>query len=73
MARVKSYITQAIQPFVDKKICSRFEVQADRSTARDDRIDALVIIYRGPLPLIELRYAILWDEQSKVYSPRTEF
>lgn len=70
VARVKAYITQAIQPFVDHKICSRFEVQANR--IKDERIDAIVIIYRGPLPAIELRYAILWEEQSKVYSPRSE-
>jgi hypothetical protein len=25
------------------------------------RIDALLTIYRGPLPAIELRYAVLWD------------
>jgi phage gp46-like protein len=72
VARVKAYITQAIQPFVDKRIASRFDVEATRSTARDDRIDAIVVIYRGPLPSIELRYSVLWEEQSMVFEPKTE-
>ena len=68
VARVKAYITSAIQPFVDHKICTRFDIWCDRSTARDDRVDALVRIYRGPLPAIELRYAVLWDEQALIQS-----
>ena len=59
LARVEYYIRDAIQPFVDNKVCSGFDVWATRVDAQ--RIDALVRIYRGPLPSIELRYAILWD------------
>lgn len=70
VARVKSYIIQALQAFVDKRICTRFDVDVSRTS--DEQIDALVIIYRGPLPAIELRYAMLWEEQSQVYLPRTE-
>jgi phage gp46-like protein len=62
VARVKAYIVQAIQPFVDRRICSRFTVEAER--ASDQQINALVRMYRGPLPAIELRYAILWQEQA---------
>jgi phage gp46-like protein len=58
VTRVENYIREAIQPFVDRKICSGFDVWATR--VDDQRIDALVRIYRGPLPQIELRYAILW-------------
>jgi phage gp46-like protein len=72
VARVKSYIVQALQPFIDNRICSRVTVDVTRSSQMDDRIDSLVTIYRGPLPAIELRYQILWNEQSQIYEPRTE-
>jgi hypothetical protein len=44
---------------VTHKTCSGFDVWATR--VDNQRIDALVRIYRGPLPTIELRYAALWD------------
>jgi phage gp46-like protein len=59
LARVDTYIRDGIQPFVDRKICSGFDVWVTR--VDDQRIDALIRIYRGPLQEIELRYAILWD------------
>jgi phage gp46-like protein len=57
--RVEHYIKEAIQPFLDRRIGSRMEVEATRIGR--ERIDALVRIYRGPVLEIELRYAILWD------------
>jgi phage gp46-like protein len=59
-ALVELYIRSAIQPFVDRKICTAFDVWVTRVTTQ--RIDALIRIYRGPQPEIELRYSILWDE-----------
>jgi phage gp46-like protein len=59
MAMVENYIKAAIQPFVDRKICSGFDVWTTRVSSQ--RIDALLSIYRGPLPDIELQYAVLWD------------
>ncbi|MCA1455923.1 phage GP46 family protein [Bradyrhizobium sp. BRP22] len=59
MVMVENYIRQAIQPFVDRKICTGFDVWATRVS--EQRIDALVRIYRGPAREIELRYAVLWD------------
>jgi phage gp46-like protein len=59
LALVENYIKMAIQPFVDRKICSSFTVNAARVDTQ--RIDARIVIYRGPLPEIELQYAILWD------------
>ena len=56
---VKNYIIAAIQPFVERRICSRFMVEATR--VNDQRIDALVRIFRGPLPAIELMYSVLWE------------
>jgi phage gp46-like protein len=59
LAMVNSYIRTAIQPFVDRKICTGFNVWSTRVDSQ--RIDALIRIYRGPLREIELRYAVLWD------------
>lgn len=59
VAAVENYVRDAIQPFVDRRICSGFDVWATRINKQ--RIDALLRIYRGPLPAIELRYAVLWE------------
>jgi phage gp46-like protein len=59
LALVNNYIRAALQPFVDRKICSSFNVWTSR--VNPQRIDALIRIYRGPLREIELRYAVLWD------------
>jgi phage gp46-like protein len=59
---VENYISAALQPFVDRKICSGFNVWTTRVNTQ--RIDALIRIYRGPLPDIELLYAVLWDAMS---------
>jgi phage gp46-like protein len=58
--RARLYVQQALQPFIDKRICSRIDVQAARTGI--DRIDVAVVIYRGPKQAIELRWAYLWDE-----------
>lgn len=57
---VTMYIREAIQPFIERRIGSNFEVEATRVS--DQEIDALIRIYRGPVVEIELRYAILWTE-----------
>jgi phage gp46-like protein len=60
VARVEDYIRESIQPFVDMKIASSFDVAAARVGV--SRIDALVVLYRGPTNPVELRFQILWDE-----------
>jgi phage gp46-like protein len=60
VSRVEQYISEALQPFVDLKIASAFDVEATRVGV--ERIDALVVIYRGPKTPIELRFQVLWDE-----------
>jgi phage gp46-like protein len=65
ITRVEQYIGEAIQPFVDLKICTRFDVMAER--VGKERIQALIRIYRGPDIAIELRYQILWDEMPISY------
>ena len=57
--RIEQYIREAIQPFLDRRIGSRLEVWVNRVT--DQRIDALIRIYRGPALEIELRYQVLWS------------
>jgi hypothetical protein len=56
---VENYIRTAMQPFVDRRICSSFDVWVTRVDKQ--RIDALLRIYRGPAQPIELRYEVLWD------------
>ena len=60
VSRVEQYISESIQPFVDLKIASGFDVEATRVGV--ERIDAYVVIYRGPIKPIELRFQILWQE-----------
>jgi phage gp46-like protein len=60
IARVQAYISACIQPFVANKLASRFTVTARQINIQ--RIDARVIIYRGPKSAIELQYQALWDE-----------
>jgi phage gp46-like protein len=58
--RVVQYVTEAIQPFIDQRIGSSFQVEATR--VGKEQINALVRIYRGPILEIELLYAVLWDD-----------
>jgi phage gp46-like protein len=61
------YVWEALQPFVDKRIASAIDVQAAR--VERERIDVHAIIYRGPLPAIELRYQGLWTDQAAQAQP----
>jgi phage gp46-like protein len=58
--RARRYTMDALQPFIDKRVATGMTVEATRIGV--DRIDVYVVMYRGPLPEIELRFAILWDE-----------
>lgn len=60
VTRVEDYIREAIQPFIDMKVATSFDVAAAR--VGRERIDAQVVIYRGPTNPIELRFQILWNE-----------
>jgi phage gp46-like protein len=57
---VERYIETAMQPFIDRKICSSFTVDTIQVDAQ--RIDALLTVYRGVRNAIQLRYQILWRE-----------
>lgn len=60
VARAREYVLEALQPLVDRKICTSVDVTASR--VGTDRIDVEVILYRGPEPALALRYSSLWDE-----------
>ena len=57
--RLMNYVRDAIQPFVDRKICSRFDLTSVRVDKQ--RIDILLRIYRGPNTSIDLMYQLLWQ------------
>ncbi len=61
VARVLAYVNMTIQPFVDRRIASRFDAVAVRVDKQ--RIDTKITIYRGPSSAVELLYSVLWDEQ----------
>jgi phage gp46-like protein len=60
VARVEEYIREAIQPFVNNRIASSFDVEAMRVGV--ERIDAKVTIFRGPGRPVEMRFQVLWNE-----------
>jgi phage gp46-like protein len=60
LERAERYTQEALQPFVEQKICSTFEVVASRLTSQE--IVVQVTIFRGPLPAIQLQFQALWDE-----------
>jgi hypothetical protein len=49
-----------LQPFLDLRIASRLDVKVERVGL--ERIDAYIIVYRGPALAVELRYQILWTQ-----------
>ena len=60
VARAETYVREALQPFVERRFCSRIAVRAER-TGRE-RIEVVATVFRGPQLAIELRYQALWDE-----------
>ena len=58
VTRVDRYIREALQPFLDRRIASRLDVNVARAAV--DRIEAQVTLYRGPTVAVDLRYQVLW-------------
>ena len=58
--RADGWTRDAMAPFVERRIASNIEVDAQQIGT--DRIDIGVTIYRGQDRAIELRYSDLWDE-----------
>ena len=59
VTRVDRYIREALQPFVDRRIASTFDVKVER--VGRERIDAHIVIYRGPGVSVDMRFEILWQ------------
>src|SRR4029077_3783802 len=60
LARIETYTFEALRPFIDRGICTRIDVQANRTGI--NQVVVNVVIYRGPLPSIALQFQSLWDE-----------
>jgi phage gp46-like protein len=54
-----NYIRDCIQPFVDHKIATKYEILSMRTDKQ--QISAIVRIYRGPGYAIDLKYQMLWQ------------
>lgn len=59
-ARATAFASECLQPFVDNKIISDFDVAVTQVGA--SRIDTAVTLYRGPLPAISLQFQQLWND-----------
>lgn len=59
VARVETYVREALLPFIEKKICSRMAVSAVRNGL--SRIDVDVTLYRGPKTAVALQFQALWE------------
>jgi len=60
LVRVEQYISEALQPFVDNRIATSFDVEAWRAGV--NTVEAIVVIYRGPNRPVEMRFQILWND-----------
>lgn len=60
IALIRNAIYAAIQPYVTAQIISTFDAYVARVDRQ--RVDADIIIYKGPTPAIQMRYTVLWDE-----------
>lgn len=61
---IEYQIRAAIQPFIDRRIGSSYEIAVER-TARD-QISALIRLYRGPIAEVDLRFQFLWNDIERV-------
>lgn len=60
IAKAEEFVSEALQPFVDRRIATSIAVTAERTDI--GRIDVEATLYRGSLPAVSLRYADLWNE-----------
>lgn len=58
VARATGFITEALQPFVDAKIFSRFSVALQ--VIGTSKVVGTITIYRGPKTAIALQYEDFW-------------
>ena len=58
--RARRYIAEALQPFVDARIATRFDVALAQDTP--ERISGTITIFRGPKTAIALQFQDLWRD-----------
>lgn len=58
--RARVYTQQALQPFIDQRVCTHIDVTARRFGL--DRIYVGVVMHRGDKQEIALQFQILWSE-----------
>lgn len=61
-SRASAFANECLQPFVDQKIISDFDIDVVQVNAQ--RVDMTVTLYRGPLPAISLQFQSLWNDLS---------
>jgi hypothetical protein len=54
-----NYIRDCIQPFIDRKIATRYQILSMRVSKQ--QLNAVVRVYRGPKVAIDLMYQMLWQ------------
>lgn len=59
-ARAEEYIREALDPFVDKRICDSYDLAV--AWFAHERLGAEITFYRGPKESIAVRFEKLWDE-----------
>jgi len=59
LSLAEQYCRVALQPLIDRRVCSHIDVEATRASI--ERINVMIKVYRGPQLLIELRFQNLWD------------
>lgn len=67
VVRAEEYTRAALQPMIDKRMCSAIDVVAERvlvqgTSPQAHRIDVHVTVFRGPRVEIELQFQDLWNE-----------
>jgi phage gp46-like protein len=60
LTRAEQYCRIALQPMIDKQLCSHIDVVATRASI--ERINVAIKVYRGPTLQIDLRFQNLWLE-----------
>lgn len=60
MARIESYMHEAIQPFIDIGVATAKEIEVSRLGL--ERIDATVTLYRGDRDEVALRFQSVWTQ-----------
>lgn len=67
VVRAEEYTRTALQPLIDRRICTAIDVVAERvfvqgTSPTASRIDVNVTVFRGPREEIELQFQDLWAE-----------